>query len=341
MVLETMASHLRWTSDLGNAFLYQRGEVMDTVQALRRRAYEAGTLRSNEAVQVFVTTGGIVIEQASPETVYVPYYDPRVAYGGWWWPARPPMYWPRWHGYVDPVPRGHYLAWGPAIHIGTGFFFGGFVWPRHEVRVVQVHPHYYPRRVVVERHDVHGRRDPVVVHREIRPGVWHHDDTRRRRDWDGDRRDRGEWRRDDDRRPAATRSATESRDRRGWDRDGDGVPDRARRIDRNNDGVPDHMRRPDRDGDGRPDWNRGAIERDRGGGSDLRPGARDVQRNDRSEQREQWRTQRAERDQHDVREAPRAVDRVERARPPAREPQSAAREHRAAPRARVDPSNRD
>ena len=335
MVLETMAGHLRWTGDLGNAFLYQRGEVMDTVQALRRRAYEAGTLRSNEAVQVFVTTGGIVIEQASAETVYIPHYDPRVAYGGWWWPARPPMYWPRWHGYVDPLPRGHYLTWGPGIYVGSGFFFGAFAWPRHEVRVMHVHPRYSSRRV--ERHDVYGRRDPVVAHREVRPGVWRHDDSRRHRDRNGDRHDRRDWRDDDRRGPAATRSVIESRgarrddlrDRRGPDRDGDGVPDRAQR--------------PDRDGDGRPDWNRGAVDRNRDGVPDRRYGTNGMRRDDRSEQREQWRTQRADRDDtrsaRSSREAPRAAERIERGPPAGRaEPE---REFRRPPRARVDPSNRD
>src|SRR5690606_13865267 len=58
MVLETLASHMRWTEDLGEAFLSQREEVMDTIQALRRRAYEAGTLRSNEAIRVVVTATG-------------------------------------------------------------------------------------------------------------------------------------------------------------------------------------------------------------------------------------------------------------------------------------------
>ncbi|MPZ43011.1 MAG: DUF3300 domain-containing protein [Betaproteobacteria bacterium] len=366
MVLETMAGHLRWTGDLGNAFLHQRAEVMDTVQALRRRAYEAGTLRSNEAVQIVVTAAGIVIEQASPETAYVPHYDPRVAYGGWWWPSRPPMHWPRWHGYVDPLPRGHYLTWGPGIHIGSGFFFGGFAWPRHEVRVVHVHSHYYPRH-----------SNSVVVHREARPGVWRHDDRRRRRDRDGDHHDRRDWRHDNDRRgPAATRSVIESRearrddlrDRRGpdrngdgvpdrarrtdrnndgvpdrarrTDRDNDGVPDRARRTDRNNDGVPDRARRPDRDGDGRPDRNRGAIDRD---GSDRRHGTSDVRRNDRSDHREQGRSQRPDRNDARARaprEAPRAAQRVERGPPPNRnaEPE---REFRRPPRARVDPGNRD
>jgi hypothetical protein len=354
MVLETMAGHLRWTQDIGNAFLYQRAEVMDTVQALRRRAYEAGTLRSNEAVQVIVSGAGIVIEQASPETVYVPHYDPRVAYGGWWWPSRPPMYWPRWHGYVDPLPRGHYLTWGPGIHIGSGFFFGGFVWPRHEVRVVHVHPHYYPRRVI-ERRVVPGYRDHVVVQRDARPGVWRHDDGRRRRDLE-----RRDWRDDDrNRRSTEPREARRDdwRDRRAIDRDADGVPDRSRRVERNNDGVPDRARSfadrdnngvpdrarrvPDRDGDGRPDWNRAQIERNRDGIPDRRYGTLDGRSNERAEQRGEWRTQRADRDEIRARrETPRAAEQVERRSPPSRnvEPE---RESRRPPRAQRDPGDRN
>ena len=294
MVLETLASHLRWTADVGNAFLYQREEVMDAIQGLRRRAYDAGTLRSNEAVRVTAGVGGFAIEQAVPETVYIPYYDPRVAYGGWWWPSRPPMYWSRWSGWADPVPRGHYLAWGPGIHISSGFFFGGFVWPRHEVRVVNVRPYYYPRRVVVERHIVPGRSAPVIVHRDASPGVWRHHDWRRdrdgrdhdRRDWrDNDRRDaRDNDRRDNDRRdardndrrendrraPVTTRTEPREGPRTGFA----GVPREGRPADRDGDGVPDRSRRlADRDGDGVPD----------------RRGAGDARRDERSGQ--EWRTQ--------------------------------------------------
>lgn len=343
-VLETLASHPRWTEDLGDAFLEQRAEVMDTVQALRRRAYDAGTLRSNEAIRVLLTGSGIVIEQAIPEMVHVPYYDPRVAYGGWWWPSHPPVYWPRWHGYAHPH---RYFSWGPGIYVGSGFFFGGFVWPRHEVRVVHVRPHYYPRRVV-ERHVVHGRRDAVIVHRDARPGVWRHDDWRWRR-----RRDRGhdhgrpDWRRDDDRREALMRRPGErddrARDERRRDHDRDDDRHRDRRsdrvwsTDRDNDGIPDRgWRTRDRDGDGRPDWNRRGVDRDHDGAPDRRHRSTELRRNDRSDERGHWRT---ESRQRDAREAPRSVERPER---PARiAPRSAARESRPPPRARVDRSNQD
>jgi hypothetical protein len=244
MVLETMGSHLRWTEDVGQAFLGQREAVLDTIQALRRRAYEAGTLRSNEAVRVVQTVGGIVVEQVAPETVHVPYYDPRVAYGGWWWPSTPPVYWPRWHGYYDPLPRGRYLAWGPGIHVSSGFFFGGFAWTRREVHIVHTRPYYYPRHYV-ERRVVPGR-GPVVVHREAVPGVWRHHDWRK----DRDGRD---WRRadrDDDRRDA--RRGDRDDDRRDWRRgDSDGGPREARRGDRDDDRR--DGRQWDRDGDGRRD----------------------------------------------------------------------------------------
>lgn len=43
---------MRWTSDLGDAFLAQQPEVMDAVQAMRQRARDFGYLRSNGQVVV-------------------------------------------------------------------------------------------------------------------------------------------------------------------------------------------------------------------------------------------------------------------------------------------------
>ena len=37
-VLDTMASDMNWTTDLGNAFLAQRQDVMDAVQRMRQKA---------------------------------------------------------------------------------------------------------------------------------------------------------------------------------------------------------------------------------------------------------------------------------------------------------------
>jgi hypothetical protein len=74
-----MASDINWTTDLGNAFLAQEGDVMDAVQRDRRKAREYGYLRSNGQILV----GGrpyITIMPVNPGYVVVPYYDPRVVF---------------------------------------------------------------------------------------------------------------------------------------------------------------------------------------------------------------------------------------------------------------------
>ena len=81
MVLQTLADNPNWTADLGEAFLVQREDVMDAIQQLRRRALATGTLRSTEYTRVVDTGYAITIESVTPQTVYVPYYDPRLAYG--------------------------------------------------------------------------------------------------------------------------------------------------------------------------------------------------------------------------------------------------------------------
>jgi hypothetical protein len=78
-VLEMMASDMNWTTDLGNAFLAQQGDVMDAVQRERRKARDYGYLRTNGQV---VVGGGpyITIMPVNPGFVVVPYYDPRVVF---------------------------------------------------------------------------------------------------------------------------------------------------------------------------------------------------------------------------------------------------------------------
>jgi len=46
-ILQTMASDMAWTAELGNAFLDRPQEVMDAVQRLRKQAKDYGNLRSN------------------------------------------------------------------------------------------------------------------------------------------------------------------------------------------------------------------------------------------------------------------------------------------------------
>ncbi len=90
-VLHIMDSNLEWTEELGDAFLAQQGDVMQSIQRLRQRAVGQGTLRSTPQQTVTEDASAISIEPVSPDIVYVPYYVPGV-YGGWEWPDYPPYY---------------------------------------------------------------------------------------------------------------------------------------------------------------------------------------------------------------------------------------------------------
>jgi len=92
-VLAMMNEELDWTQQLGEAFLAQREQVMDTVQMLRARAHAAGTLRSNEQQRVIIEERAILIEPWQYGTYWVPYYNPTIVFGAWWWPAYQPFIW--------------------------------------------------------------------------------------------------------------------------------------------------------------------------------------------------------------------------------------------------------
>jgi Protein of unknown function (DUF3300) len=167
-ILQRMDENLAWTERLGDAFLAQQTQIMDTVQSLRQKAYAAGNLRSNEQIRVEPEEQIIAIEPANPMIVYVPYYDPAIVYGTWWWSHYPPIYWAPWPGYY--YESG--FAWDIGIIITAGFFFGDCDWHHHHVIVVNVNNYYFNRKIREERHP--GRN---VNHN---PGVWHHDPDHRR-----------------------------------------------------------------------------------------------------------------------------------------------------------------
>jgi uncharacterized membrane protein YgcG len=94
-VLKQMNDNLDWTQDLGDAFLGQQEELMQTVQKMRKKALEAGNLKSGEQQKVSQTGDVIVIESTKTEVVYVPTYYPTAVYGpSWSYPYYyyPPMY---------------------------------------------------------------------------------------------------------------------------------------------------------------------------------------------------------------------------------------------------------
>ncbi len=128
-VLQTMDQKIDWTERLGDAFLAQQSQVMDTVQKLRQKAQGAGNLSSNSQILVNQSGGSIEVAAANPDVIYVPYYNPAVVYGYWWWPDYPPVFWAPWAGYGW---NGGF-AWGIGIGIGADFFFGVWDWRNHRV----------------------------------------------------------------------------------------------------------------------------------------------------------------------------------------------------------------
>ena len=113
-ILAMMDERLDWTQSLGDAFLAQQADVMNSVQRLRQEAQAAGTLRSTPQQTVTPVGQTIVIQPASPQVIYVPVYNPVVVYGAWPYPDYPPVY-------IAPPP-GFYI--GPVVSFGIGFSIG-------------------------------------------------------------------------------------------------------------------------------------------------------------------------------------------------------------------------
>jgi hypothetical protein len=121
-LIAKMDADLDWTMKLGQAFLDQPKELMDTIQSLRAKAQKAGTLRTTDQQIVSVTnvvvlqtnytevvsvTNQIVqVVPANPQVIYVPTYPPTVYYP-------PPAY--VYNPYAPLVTFGVGMMWGAAI----------------------------------------------------------------------------------------------------------------------------------------------------------------------------------------------------------------------------------
>jgi hypothetical protein len=119
-VLQQMSDNLDWMQKLGDAFLAQQQDVMDSVQGLRARADAAGNLKTTEQQIVRTEVQGsqkiYVVESPKPEVVYVPTYNPTVVYGSWWYPTPPYYVYPP--AYVYP----------PGLAFATGVVVGAAIW---------------------------------------------------------------------------------------------------------------------------------------------------------------------------------------------------------------------
>lgn len=179
-ILVPMAEYPDWTAGLGNAFLSQQKQLMSRVQYLRQKAKEQGNLKTNEQVTV-QTTGQaanqtIVIEPATTQIVYVPYYNPTVVYGTWWWPAYTPVYWNPWPyaGYVTGYSSG-FMWSGAGLWFSYTSYRPVYDWHYHRVYIVDRHyrrpgPHRKPMPRREWNHRPEHRHDVSYRDKTYKPG---------------------------------------------------------------------------------------------------------------------------------------------------------------------------
>ena len=95
-LIQKLNDDLTWTMDLGQAFVDQQKELMDTIQMLRTKANSTGVLKTtpqqvivvtNTVIEktveqrvVYVTNTAVQIQPSKPQVVYVPTYPPTIYY---------------------------------------------------------------------------------------------------------------------------------------------------------------------------------------------------------------------------------------------------------------------
>jgi Protein of unknown function (DUF3300) len=120
-VLDNMSKNLSWTSALGDAYFNQQQDVMNAVQELRRKAKDAGNLKTTK--EQTVTTQGtgsqttVIIQPANPQVVYVPTYSPAVVYG------TPVPAYPGYSGWD--VAAASMISFGVGMMVGAAISGGG------------------------------------------------------------------------------------------------------------------------------------------------------------------------------------------------------------------------
>jgi hypothetical protein len=160
-VIEMMDQSLDWTQQLGQAFIAQPDDVMQSIQRLRVQAQNVGNLVSTPQQLVYVEDTYVRIVPANPDIIYVPTYDPSLIFytpgfssyvsfgfgfpcGVWFdldldwrnhWAYRPGWTWNHWHDNFI-IDRDHFIR------------------PRHD---------FEPHRIV-------GAERPTTV--------WHRDNAR-------------------------------------------------------------------------------------------------------------------------------------------------------------------
>jgi hypothetical protein len=161
-VLDMMAQDQGWTQELGDAVLAQRGDVMDAVQRMRKKAYQYGYLRTSPYDTVVDSGGYVEILPVNPAYMYPPVYSPAIVFAA----PRPGFF------------IGGAIGFGPAVVIGAGFFPFGWAHPYFGWRdhAIFFDNHVWGRTWVNRRYYVHPyahpyvrRPGPMVEHHQVQP----------------------------------------------------------------------------------------------------------------------------------------------------------------------------
>lgn len=171
-VLKQMSENLDWTQDLGDAFLAQQNDLLDTAQRMRGLAYEAGNLESTEQQTVTQQEDKIIIiESTSPEVIYVPTYSPTVVYGSWYYPY---WYYPRW--YYPPRPGYGFVVFGAGVLVGAAIWGGcRWGWGRNNVNININRHNEFNRRT-----NINADRDRISGRGNNGTADWNHNSNHRK-----------------------------------------------------------------------------------------------------------------------------------------------------------------
>jgi hypothetical protein len=164
-ILAMMNDQLGWMQQIGDAYLSQQADVMNSVQRLRAQSSSAGTLQAMDQEIVGTQDQAITIAPNNPDTVFVPVYDPSV-YGPWPYPDYPPD---------DFVPPGSLAEPGTFAWIPVGIVPMLWGWNRWDWRHrrIDIDPDRFNRL-----ND--GRGEPEHRPPHVPTDIWRHNPYHRR-----------------------------------------------------------------------------------------------------------------------------------------------------------------
>lgn len=145
--LHWLDDNLEWTAQVGDAFVEQPVEVMETIQTLRAKARALGNLVDTPEQKIVQEAADIRIIPAQPEYIYEPRYDPEAVY-------------------VERPVAGPLLFFSAAHRIGAWLNYE-FDWNHH--RLYRGERHDAPDSNRLPQRMEPGKHPPITNRREWQP----------------------------------------------------------------------------------------------------------------------------------------------------------------------------